>query len=196
MKCLKITGTDSLADEFIFNFSRTMRRKIICVVSENEGGGVNVSFPGASSALKIMRSFPPDIVLLRSQRLITAPVVHCGSDIPEDSSLLLKHCSGGDSDVDYEDIYRRTINFLPQKTAEECGRCGLDCRRFAEAVLRGKRKEDDCFYAPGNVEVKLGGRSVELGRFPAGMIEGAVRGMLSSLKGYNKEKSVSITIRH
>jgi len=196
MKCLKITGTDSLADGFISIFSKTLREKIICVISEDETGEFNLSFPGVSSALEIMQSFPPDIVLLRSQRFITVPAVHCGSDIPEDNSLLLEHYSGEDSHVDFEEIYRRTINLLPQKTAEECGRCGLDCRRFAEAVLLGKRKEEDCFYAPGHVEVKLGGRSVELGRFPAGMIEGAVRGMLSSLKGYNKEESVSIVIRH
>ncbi len=143
----------------------------------------------------IMRSMPPDIYLLRSGTEIIAPVVHCGSDAISDNPLVLALFDGKESSISSEDIFAGTFNLLPQKTAEECGRCGLDCRRFAEALLRGEKREEDCFFAPGSVEVKLGGRIAELGSFPAGMIEGAVRGLVSSLKGYNEKEDISVTIK-
>ena len=195
MKCIKITGTDDLAGKFISMFSNTLQNKVVCVIKEGEAGGFEVSFPGSYSLLRLMRSMPPDIFLLRSDTDIIAPVVHCSSGTLSDDSLLLARYDGAESSVSPEDIFEKSFNLLPQKTAEECGRCGLDCRRFAEAVLKGEKREEDCFFAPGSVEVKLGGRLVELGSFPSGMIEGAVRGLVSSLKGYNEKQNISVTVK-
>lgn len=195
MKCLKVTGTDNMIDEFISIFSDTLQSKIVCFISENEAGGCEVSFPGSSSALKIMQSMPPDIFLVRTGMELAAPVVHCGSGTIEDDPLLLALYNGNESYIDYDEIFVRTFNLLPQKTEEECGRCGLDCRRLAEAILRGEKREEDCFFASGGIEVKLGGRSVELGRFPSDIIEGAVRGLVSSLRGYNEKDDISVTIK-
>ena len=142
-----------------------------------------------------MHSMPPDIYLLCSDKEIIAPVVHCGSDTISDGPLLLARYDGSESSISSEEIFARTFNLLPQKTAEECGRCGMDCSRFAEALLRGEKREEDCFFAPGSVEVKLGGRLVELGSFPAGIIEGAVRGLVSSLKGYNEKDDISVRVK-
>ena len=194
MKCIKIRGTDDLTDRFISTFCNSLPNKIVCVITDSEDGGCEVSFPGWRTAMGIMNSMPPDICLLRSDKEIIAPVVHCGSGILSDDSLLLARYDGKESSVSPEDIFAKTFNLLPQKTADECGRCGLDCRRFAEAVLRGEKKEEDCFFAPGSVEVKLGGRLVELGSFPAGIVEGAVRGLVSSLKGYSEKEDISVTI--
>ncbi len=195
MKCIKITGTDDLADKFISTFSNTLQNKVVCVIAENETGECEVSFPGSRTAMGIMRSMPPDIVLLRPTIEIIAPVVHCGSEKLRDDSLFLARYDGTESSISPEDIFSKTFNLLPQKTAEECGRCGLDCRRFAEAVLREEKREEDCFFAPGSIEVKLGGRLVELGSFPAGIIEGAVKGLVSSLKGYSEKEDISITLK-
>ena len=195
MKCIRITGKDDLIDKFITMFCKSMQNKIVCVIKEGFAEGFEASFPGSCSAVGIMRSMPPDIYLLRSGTEIIAPVVHCGSDAISDGPLLLARYNGSESSISSEDIFAGTFNLLPQKTAVECGRCGLDCRRFAEALLRGEKREEDCFFAPGPVEVKLGGRLAELGSFPAGMIEGAVRGLVSSLKGYNEKEDISVTIK-
>jgi len=195
MKCISITGKDDLIDKFITMFCKSMQNMIVCVIKEGEGGESEVSFPGSCSAMGIMHSMPPDIYLLRSDTEIIAPVIHCSSDAISDDPLLLARYNGSESSISSEDIFAGTFNLLPQRSAEECGRCGLDCRRFAEALLRGEKREEDCFFAPGSVEVKLGGRLVELGRFPAGMIEGAVRGLVSSLKAYNEKEDISIAIK-
>ncbi len=195
MKCIRITGKDDLIDKFITMFCKSMQNKIICIIEEGFAGGFEASFPGSCSAVGIMRSMPPDIYLLRSGTEIIAPVVHCGSDTISDNPLLLALFDGKESSISSEDIFEGTFNLLPQKTAEECGRCGLDCRRFAEALLRGEKREEDCFFAPGAVEIKLGGRLVELGRFPSGIIEGAVRGLVSSLKGYSEKEDIFIKVK-
>ncbi|MEN8209176.1 MAG: (Fe-S)-binding protein [Candidatus Fermentibacteria bacterium] len=195
MKCVKISGSDDLADKFISTFSNALPNKIVCVVSDSEDGGFEVSFPGSMSVMSMMRSMPPDIFLVRTGMNMIAPVVICGNGAVSDDSLLLARYEGEESSISPDDIFAKTFNLLPQKSAEECGRCGLDCRRFAEALLKGDRREEDCFYAPGSVEVKLGGRIVELGSFPAGMIEGAVRGIVSSLKGYKEEEDISVVIK-
>lgn len=195
MKCIRITGEDNLIDRFISIFINTLQNKIVCVVTEGEGGECEVSFPGSCSAMRIMQSMPPDIFLVRSTIEIIAPVVHCGSGTLDDESLLLARYNGKESSISPEEIFARSFNLLPQKTAEECGRCGLDCRRLAEAILRGEKRVEDCFFAPGSVEVKLGGRLAELGSFPAGIIKGAVRGLVSSLKGYNEKDDISVKVK-
>lgn len=195
MKCLKVTGTDSLVDEFISIFSTTMRNKKICVISEDETGECDVSFPGSEFAMKIMQSMPPDIVLLRSNIELAVPIVYCDNEPIEDDSLLLAQYNGENYGTDFEDIYRKAFNLLPQKTEEECGKCGMDCMGLAEAILHGKKKEGDCYYVSGNVEVKLGGRHIELSKFPASIIEGAVIGLVSSLKGYNEKEDISIEVK-
>ncbi|MCK5115882.1 MAG: hypothetical protein KAR44_04735 [Candidatus Aegiribacteria sp.] len=195
MKCINITGDDNLIDIFISTFCNSLQNKIVCVITEGEARRCEVSFPGSRTAMRIMHSMPPDIFLLRSDMQIIAPVVHCSSGTISDDPLLLARFDVKESSISPEDIFAKAFNLLPQKTAEECGRCGMDCRRLAEAILKGEKREEDCFFAPGSVEVKLGGRLVELGSFPAGIIEGAVRGLASSLKGYNENEDISITIR-
>lgn len=195
MKCLKVAGTDNLVNEFINNFSDTMRNRKICVISENEAGECNISFPDSSFAMEIMRSMPPDIVLLRSNIELAVPIVYCDNEPIEDGSLLLAEYNAEDSGIDYEDIYRKTFNLLPQRTAEECGKCGMDCRRLAEAILRGEKREENCYYASSSVEVKLGGRLIELSEFPSSIIKGAITGLVSSLKGYNDKEDISIKVK-
>jgi len=190
-----MTGSEDLIDRFISIFGNTLQNKIVCVIEEGEAGGCEVSFPGSRTAMSIMQSMPPDIFLVRSDMEIITPVVHCGSGTIDDDSLILARYDGNESSIASEEIFEKTFNLLPQKTAEECGRCGLDCRRLAVAILKGDKREEDCFFASGSVEVKLGGRPVELGSFPAGIIEGAVRGLVSSLKGYNEKEDISIAIK-
>ena len=195
MKCLRIKGSDDLTDRFIKDFSSAMLNRSVCVVSETETGEFNVSFPGMESAIELIKAMPPDIVLVRSAIELTAPYVQCGTEDTADDSLLLARYDGNGSETDFKDMYIKTFNLLPQKTADECGRCGMDCRQLAEAVLKGEKREVDCFFASAGVEVKLGGKLIELGRFPAGIIEGAVTGLVSSLKGYSSDDDISIKVK-
>jgi len=195
MKCLRIAGNDDLANRFIQDFRSSLPGKSVCVVSESETGEFSVLFPGTETALEVIKAMPPDIVLVRSDIELAAPYVQCGTEVADDCSLLLARYDGNGFKTDFKDMYMKTFNLLPQKTADECGKCGMDCRQLAEAVLKGEKREEDCYFASSDVEVKLGGKLIELSRFPSGIIGGAVRGLVSSLKGYSSDDDISIKVK-
>jgi hypothetical protein len=194
MKCLRVSGTEKLIDEFLLIFCTALEGRAVCIARENDEGGYHLSFPG-SSFLEAIHSIPPDIVLVCSDTELSAPLVHCAAEPGTSDSLLIGRFDGNTLSPKPEELFDRTFNLLPQKTVSECGRCGMDCRRMAESILSGERDERDCYYSHGNIEVRLGGRPVELGEFPASIVEGAVRGLVSSLKGYSIGKDISIEIR-
>lgn len=65
----------------------------------------------------------------------------------------------------------------------DCGKCGLDCARFAGAVADGKRSLAQCVNRSDlRLRVSLDGEEVRLGRFPKDMIAGALLGLVAPLK--------------
>jgi len=65
----------------------------------------------------------------------------------------------------------------------DCGKCGLDCARFAVAVADGKRKLSQCVNLSDlPLTVRLDGEEVRLGRFPKEMMAGALLGLVAPLK--------------
>ena len=195
MKCLKVKGEPAIRREFITRFCSAISDRVICVISTNLSGVIEATFPGESSIEGLLESVPPDLTIIPADSKLIAPIVDCGGEVTSGNSLLLETYSGERTDTDFAGIYRRIFDFLPQKTEEECGRCGMDCRRMAEAILRGDRREDECFYAPGRIEITVDGRQLKVGKFPAEMIEGSLRGLLSSMKGYREDSDILIRIR-
>jgi hypothetical protein len=90
---------------------------------------------------------------------------------------------------------RKVFPMLPQRTARECGRCGLDCVRLAGEVVQGRREASDCLVlSSSGISVYLDGRRLELGGFPSEMVKRTARGMLSALKGYRPGTKVRIDL--
>lgn len=54
--------------------------------------------------------------------------------------------------------------------------------------------ERDCPCENPGIVVKLNGECLNINGFPAKMIEGTVRGLLSSMKGYEEGASIEIEI--
>jgi hypothetical protein len=109
--------------------------------------------------------------------------------------LILHTFTGDEQSTDYPLIFRNTFDLLPQRTSEECGRCGTDCRGLAEAIIEGKRKPGDCFYSPGKTRIVQDGADMEVGEFPSRMVESTIRGLLSSLKGYREGAEITILLQ-
>jgi len=71
----------------------------------------------------------------------------------------------------------------------DCRQCGLgSCEDFAAAVVSGKKRWDDCAATAGRVSLSVDGRSIPLNPFAQKILEGAIKGMLSSLKGAKGEQ--------
>ncbi len=65
----------------------------------------------------------------------------------------------------------------------DCGHCGFkSCDDFAAAVISGRAKWDGCVATAGRVTISVDGRKIPLNPFAQKILEGAVRGMLTSLK--------------
>lgn len=95
--------------------------------------------------------------------------------------------------VEHEVAVERTLERLPRL---DCGKCGLECAGLAEAVADGKKSIEDCVeLSPINVEILVGGKRIPTGRFVSRIVADTVRGMLSSLKGYQPGKDVEIRLR-
>ncbi len=195
MKCLIAKGEPVMRREFISRFCEALSDRIICEISTNQSGIYEATYPGESSIKGLLESMPPDIAIIPADSELIAPIVDCGGEVTYGSSLVLATFQADGKDTDYAAIYRNTFNLLPQKTEEECDRCGMDCLRMAEAILKGDRREEECFYAPGRIEIAVDGRALKVGKFPAEMIEGSLRGLLSSMKGYREDSDILIRIR-
>lgn len=84
----------------------------------------------------------------------------------------------------------------------DCGRCGLDCDRFAEKVASGERKLSECTgHSEVGLKLVVDGTIVPLSRFPGQMVAGALVGILSSLKmpsgetiGERKRRSIVVRL--
>lgn len=194
MKCLIVKGEPVARGEFISGFCKALSGRIICVISSNQSDEYEAAYPGESSLKGLLESMPPDLAVITADSDLIAPVVVCGREDSSVNSLVLATFQADDEDTDYAAIYRNTFNLLPQKTDDECGRCGADCRRMAESILKGDRREEECFYAPGRIEITVDGRSLKVGKFPAEMIEGSLRGLLSSMKGYREDSNILIKV--
>lgn len=71
----------------------------------------------------------------------------------------------------------------------DCGHCGFgSCEDFAVAVVTGKRKWNDCKTTANRVSLVVDDKSIPLNPFAQKILEGAVKGMVSSLKCVNGDK--------
>jgi len=94
--------------------------------------------------------------------------------------------------VEREVAVDRMLEELP---GLDCGKCGLDCRMLASAIVDGKRWLRDCVELPTvGVEILIGGKRVPAGKFVSRMVDSTVKGMVSSLKGYEPGKEVEIRL--
>jgi molybdopterin-guanine dinucleotide biosynthesis protein B len=77
----------------------------------------------------------------------------------------------------------------------DCGACGReDCHGLASEIVAGEAKVSDCSASAAEVNISVNGTRLALNPFVEGIITGAVRGMLTSLKGYVPGSSIDLHI--
>ena len=78
----------------------------------------------------------------------------------------------------------------------DCGACGeADCAGLAARIVAGKAEQSACKALASRLEVSVGGQALGLNPFTAGILEGGIRGMLSSLKGYAPGQEILVRIK-
>ncbi len=129
----------------------------------------------------IKRHTDPDIVIVEGFKSEDLPGIEAseGMEIePVIHDLIQK--------IEIYRIYKR----LP---GIDCGRCGhRDCYTMAEAKYSGE--DVVCLVAKDGVSLQIDGKDIHLSNFPAQMLEGGIRGMISSLKGVKEGDKIVIKI--
>jgi molybdopterin-guanine dinucleotide biosynthesis protein B len=75
---------------------------------------------------------------------------------------------------------QRVRDLLP---GQNCGKCGLDCARFAESVAEGRRRLAGCVNLSGaRLKLAVDGEEVALGRFPKEIVASGLLGLVAPLK--------------
>lgn len=163
----------------------------------------------------IVKNVMPFEDILRTMDNMTSPDVilvegHKTEDIPKIVLGDIEIDRGGrryDPDADdFEEILdyvtetieiARVYAKLPKM---DCGKCGCDdCMKLAEAVVRGEKSISDCVVQEGLVSVTVGGEAIPMGPFVQDIVSKTIAGMVSSLKGVDREGTdadITIEIKH
>ena len=180
---------------------------------ESGAGLVVASTSGETSF--VMKNVIPFEDILRTMDHMTSPDVilvegHKTEDIPKIVLGDVEIDRGGrryDPDADdFEEILdyvTETIEIariyakLPKM---DCGKCGCDdCMKLAEAIVRGEKAISDCVVQEGLVTVTVGGEVIPMGSFVQDIVSKTIFGMVSSLKGVDREGTdadITIEIKH
>ncbi|HHX24904.1 MAG: molybdopterin-guanine dinucleotide biosynthesis protein B [Tepidanaerobacteraceae bacterium] len=94
--------------------------------------------------------------------------------------------------VDY--IEDKVPHVLPNVPKECCGKCGTSCEEMLIDIINGKRKRSECVIDKGDVKLFIGDEEIKMVPFVKDVLAGTVKGFLSNLKGYEKDKEITIKI--
>jgi hypothetical protein len=206
MKCLALDGDTGLRIALIKRLS-AIDGISLGVLDPDKNGSPVVHYMN-SEPRSILGSILPDVLVVPADPGVAAPVVLCGAEGTPCPLTIARFIHEGDScgdipvltpnspDTLFLGMLDRIFPALPQHTAEECGRCGMDCRKLAERVIAGLAVIGDCrVLAPfDGVRVISGERVLELGEFPSRVVESTIRGLVSVMKGYVEGAGVSVQI--
>ncbi len=144
-------------------------------------------------AKTLMGSFRPDVVVIEGFKDGSFPKVAVGAIEPREGTVLTApSVTEIVAYVEREVAVERKLGELP---GLNCRKCGLDCEGLARAIVEGRRKKDDCVELPTvGVSITVGGNRIAAGKFVSSIVDDTVRGMLSSLKGYEAGKEVEIRL--
>jgi molybdopterin-guanine dinucleotide biosynthesis protein B len=74
-----------------------------------------------------------------------------------------------------------------------CGHCGYNCKLFVEEVVDGNIKWNQCVLSEG-VKLVVDGKTIPMNPFVSNIIKNTLKAIVSSLKGADNPKSISIKI--
>ncbi|MCU0859643.1 MAG: molybdopterin-guanine dinucleotide biosynthesis protein B [Thermoplasmata archaeon] len=141
----------------------------------------------------LVAEFSPDVVIIEGFKDGSFPKVSVG-DIKARKGTVLRSPSVDELAAYIERGVKveRALQGLPRL---DCHRCGLDCRAMAEGIADGKRKVTDCRELPKvDVFISAGGERIPAGTFVADLVDKTVRGLMSSLRGYEAGMDVEIRL--
>jgi molybdopterin-guanine dinucleotide biosynthesis protein B len=144
-------------------------------------------------ARMIMHEFGPDVLIVEGCKEGSFPKVAIGDVEPRKGTVMANPSMK--KLVRYIETEVAAERLMAKLPGLDCGKCGLDCDGLARAIISGKKRLKDCKeLTEMGVSITVGGRRIATGRFVSSIVDDTVRGMLSSLKGYEPGKEVEIRL--
>ena len=139
----------------------------------------------------VMAEYHPDVIIIEGLKEGSFKKVAIGALKPTKGTVLtnpsLKQL------VDYVTIEVAVERVLEKLPGLDCMKCGHDCEGLARAIAAQKHRIEDCAeLSDVDVEIFIGKNKIPTGRFASKIVNDTVRGMLSSLHGYEPDKDVDI----
>ena len=166
----------------------------------SEGMAIFSKSGSLDDALDIaIRAFSPDVILVEGFKGSTVPKVVLG-DAEAQGEIVAR---GDDLDrlfnlaMEYIDRGIRIDRAMDALPGLDCGDCGFEsCNRMAEEIADGKAELDQCQKLPsGRTRIMVDGKVVPVGPFVDDIVTNTIRGMISSLKGAEDPKKITIIDR-
>jgi molybdopterin-guanine dinucleotide biosynthesis protein B len=145
-------------------------------------------------AKMVLREYNPDVLVFQGFGDGSFPKVAVGKARPRKGTVLanpklsrlVKH-------IETEVAVERVLASLP---GLDCGKCGLDCRRLAGKVAKGKKQIHDCKELSDlDVAIFVGGKKIPAGKFASSVVNETIRGMLGTLKGVEPGEDVEVRLK-
>jgi molybdopterin-guanine dinucleotide biosynthesis protein B len=142
----------------------------------------------------VMANYHPDVIIIEGLKQGPFKKVTVGGLKPTKGAVLTNPTLKKLMDyVETETAVERVLKELP---GLDCMKCGHDCEGLARAILAQKHKVEDCVeLSDVDVEIFIGKNKIPTGKFASKVVNDTVRGLLSSLHGYEPDKDVDIHLR-
>ena len=114
-----------------------------------------------------------------------------GSELRDSQTIMVVKDYEYDIDEVIEKVLEKSI--VPTYNLN-CGHCGHNCKMFVEKVISGELKWDQCVISKG-VEMVVNGKTIPMNPFVSIIIKNTLKGIISSLKGVDDPKNISIKIK-
>ncbi len=144
----------------------------------------------------IYKATDPDILIVEGYWDDESPKVAVGRTEERPNTVILYN-DNFDEVLHYAVEGVETERILEELPGLDCGKCGNDtCVEFAKAVRQKKNTVDDCeYYSEKKVSLMVDGREVPLGKFAKDIVSGTVTGMVSTLKGVEGGREITVEIK-
>jgi len=142
----------------------------------------------------VMADYHPDVIIIEGLKEGSFKKVAIG-DLKATKGTVLANPSLKQL-VDYVETEVAVEKVLEELPGLDCMKCGHDCEGLARAIVAQKHRIEDCAeLADVDVEIFIGKNKIPNGRFASKIVNNTVRGMLSSLHGYEPDKDVDIHLQ-
>ncbi|UCG69194.1 MAG: molybdopterin-guanine dinucleotide biosynthesis protein B [Thermoplasmata archaeon] len=137
-----------------------------------------------------------DIIIVEGYWDYEGPKVAVG-EIEERPGMVIRYKDDFNEILDYT-IEGIEVEYLKKKLPGlDCGKCGMEtCKELALSIRMKKNEFDDCYYfSEKRVSMAVDGKEIPLGKFAKDIVAGTIEGMVSSLKGVEEAKDITIEIK-